>query len=221
MGNKTFGIVIAVIVGAVIALIAFGGTSEAPSSSLSREEILAVTETDYIKNSDTSVDELNKKVEIIEYGDFQCPACGAVYPIVQEALLGYEDDVAFVFRHFPLVSIHPNAMIAHRAAEAAGEQGKFFDMHDLLYERQQLWSTGDSADDIISVFAEELELNIDQYRETFNSSETLQKINTQLDAGQSIGVSATPTFFVNGEQLEQSPRSVEELRAIIEQALSN
>jgi protein-disulfide isomerase len=140
---------------------------------------------------------------------------------VQEALLGYEDDVAFVFRHFPLVSIHPNAMIAHRAAEAAGEQGKFFDMHDLLYERQQLWSTGDSADDIISVFAEELELNMDQYRETFNSSETLQKINTQLDAGQSIGVSATPTFFVNGEQLEQSPRSVEELRAIIEQALSN
>lgn len=216
MGNKTFGIIIAIIIGAVIALLVFGGTSEAPSNNESEGDVLAITESDHVKNNNRE-----GQVTIIEYADFQCPACAQYYPIVEQVLSQYQDDqVTFAFRHFPLVNIHPNAMVAHRAAEAAGEQDKFFEMYDLLFQRQTQWSEASNAQEVIDGYAQELELDMDRYSATFNSSDTLSFINSQLDAGQSIGVASTPTFFVDGEQLEQNPRSVEEFTALIDQALA-
>lgn len=141
------------------------------------------------------------EISIIEYSDFQCPYCAIATPQLERFQSENADSVNLVFRHLPLTSIHPKAFPAHQAAEAAGMQGKFFEMHDLLFAEQQVWSA-----DTISVegfldyaleLAGKLDLDLAQFEEDYNSEEVLNKITlSYTDATENIGVSGTPTVFI-------------------------
>lgn len=164
------------------------------------------------------------KVTLIEYGDFECPACGQIFPIIDQLKQEFGSDLLFVFRHFPLTTLHPNATAAHRAAEAAGNQGKFFEMHDLLYERQSQWSSSTSglnvaqATNVFEGYAQELELDIETYKSDVQSEEVFKVIDRQSDIGTSQGITGTPTFILNGERIE-TPRTYDQFRDLIQAEL--
>ncbi len=141
----------------------------------------------------------DSKVIFIEYGDFQCPGCGGAYPIVKSVTEKYQGQVAFVFRNFPLVTLHPNARAAAAAAEAAGLQGKYWDMHNKLYENQNAWENLSPSDrtDFFVGYAKALNLNTD----TFKTDMANQKISFDQAVGKKAEVNATPTFFLDGGKL--------------------
>lgn len=146
----------------------------------------------------------DSKVIFIEYGDFQCPGCGGAFPAVKEVTEKYKDQLAFVFRNFPLSSLHPNARSAAAAAEAAGLQGKYWEMHDALYSNQSAWENlaSDKRTDFFADYASNFGLDINKFKTDLASAEVNQKINFDQAVGKKMGVSATPTFFLNGEKPE-------------------
>lgn len=174
-------------------------------------------------------------VTLIEYGDFECPACGAFFPIFSELKEQYKDKIRFEFRHFPLVQIHQNAQAAHRAAEAAAKQGKFWEMHNLLYERQASWRSSGAVGPngapvasnnptaIFESYAEEIGLDMEQFKIDAAAGETLATINADTALGKQDGVSGTPTFVLNGVKIDDTSSidSVEKFSGLIEQALSD
>jgi protein-disulfide isomerase len=158
-------------------------------------------------------------IALVEYGDFQCPACGQYHPLVKGLEAEFGERVAFVYRHFPLTRAHPNATAASRAAEAAGLQDKFWEMHDILFERQTEWSPKPNPTATFAAYAEELGLDSEQFKTDYNKNELEDKIDAHFQSGIASGVNATPTFFLNGEKLE-SPRSFDEFRHMLEQAIA-
>lgn len=144
-------------------------------------------------------------VVLIEYGDFQCPGCAAAHPNVKTLLETYGDQVSFVFRNFPLTSIHPNARAASAAAEAAGQQDKYWEMHDLLYENQTDWQSADPAQrtTLFKGYAESIGIDVAQFETDLASSDVNQKISFDQALGTKKGVDSTPTFFLNGTELPQ------------------
>lgn len=162
----------------------------------------------------------DKKVTLIEYGDFQCPACKSYFPIVNEIKSSYGDDITFQFRHYPLNQIHPNAFIGSRAAEAAGKQGKFFEMHDLLYEQQEVWSSGTNPTATLESYATQLGLDLEKFKADMTSAETAAVINADVKAGQAIGANSTPTFVINGRKIDENPRSVEDFKKLIDEEIA-
>ncbi len=161
----------------------------------------------------------NKKVTIVEYGDFQCPSCGAYFPILQQVKAKYGDDITFQFRNFPLTQIHQNAMAGHRAAEAASKQNKFWEMHDMLYERQSSWSSATNASLIMENYATELGLNLDQFKADYQSATVNSTINADISAGEALKITGTPTFFVNGEKLDNPGPTLDNFTKIIDEAI--
>lgn len=155
-------------------------------------------------------------VTLIEYGDFQCPACGQYWPILQAVKEIYGDEISFQHRHFPLIGNFQNNMAAHRSAEAAGQQDQFYEMHDLLYERQASWSNSNNAREVFEGYAEELGLDMERFREDYTASETLATINADRNIASEKDVTATPSFFINEERIE-NPRTVEEFVEIIDE----
>jgi protein-disulfide isomerase len=161
----------------------------------------------------------NKNVTLVEFGDFQCPACRSFYPIIKQIKETYGDDITFQFRHYPLTQIHPNAFAAHRSAEAAGKQGKFFEMHDLLYENQEAWSNLPDPTQAFASYAQQLELNIEQYQADAAGEEVNDIINADIKLAQEAGAASTPTFVLNGEKI-QNPKSFEEFKQLIDEAIA-
>lgn len=149
------------------------------------------------------------EVLFIEYGDFQCPSCGGAHPQVKSLMEEYGDKVTFIFRNFPLTSIHPNARAAAAVAEAAGLQGKYWEMNNLLYEKQGEWSNLDASQrtSVFNTYAGSLGLDADKFKADFASKEINQKISFDLALGKNFDVSATPSFFVNGEKLSEDAAS--------------
>jgi protein-disulfide isomerase len=147
----------------------------------------------------------DSKVVFIEYGDFQCPGCGKAYPTIKKLTEKYKDQIAFVFRNYPIVSIHPNARAAAGAAEAAGLQGKYWEMHSMLYESQSAWQSLGSKErtDFFVEYAKELGLNAEVFTTDFASTKVNQKISFDQALGKKANVSATPTLFLNGKQIQQ------------------
>lgn len=144
-----------------------------------------------------------KNVTLIEYGDYQCPACGQYYPVVKQVVEKYKDDIKFQFRNLPLSQIHPNAFASARAAEAASLQGKFWEMHDKLYDNQNVWSSGSNPADYFNQYAEDLGLNVAQFKTDFASSKVNATINADIEAFNKTGASmATPTFFLDGKRID-------------------
>lgn len=159
------------------------------------------------------------KVIITEYSDFQCPACASYYEVVKMAHKEFGDSVAFVYRHFPLKQIHANAEISALSAEAAGKQGKFWEMHDIIFENQKKWEKEKGAKEIFISYAKELGLNVEQFKQDLDSKEVKSKVDSDYKSGIEAKVNHTPTFFLNGKEIE-NPRSYEEFKKIINDASS-
>ena len=132
-------------------------------------------------------------VTLVEYGDYECPFCGAAHGVAKQLVQEFGDDLRFVFRHFPLTQIHPHAALAAEAAEAAGAQGGFWGMHDLLFENQDRLSPQD-----ILVYARMLGLDLDRFMSDLRDHVHAPKVREDFMSGVRSGVNGTPTFFVNG-----------------------
>lgn len=142
----------------------------------------------------------NSPVTIVEFADYQCPFCAQINPQLK-ALLARYPEAKFVFRHFPLISIHANAVPAAMAAEAAHAQGKFWEMSDLLYDRQGEWDTLRNADEFFLGLARELQLDEAQFTAAYNDVAIRDRVYADLRLGEEMNVNSTPTFFYNGEPL--------------------
>ena len=144
------------------------------------------------------------QVQIVEFSDFQCPACKAAQPAVEAVLNAYGEEVQFIYRHFPLDSIHPNARDAAIAAEAAAQQGKFWEMHDILFENQQAWADISSRDELTQTFADyaqQIQIDKDEFLATIEQDQQLAElVQSDVQAATQLNVAATPTFYVNGQQ---------------------
>lgn len=161
----------------------------------------------------------NSDVVLVEYSDFQCPACANYYPIVKQLMSEYSEKIALVYRHFPLYSIHPNAEEAAWAAEAASKQGKFWEMHDMLFEKQSQWSSERNVKQIFGDYAESLGLNREQWEADYESNEVRDKVSADVVSGNKANVNSTPSFFINGTKMTQ-PKNLDDFRRIIEMELS-
>lgn len=161
----------------------------------------------------------NAKVTLTEFGDFQCPACGAVHPIVNLLLGEYKDQVAFVFRQFPLQS-HQNGSIAAHASEAAGAQDKFFEMYDALYQNQKEWGESKNPMEFFEQYAKNIGLDVEKFKSDVASKKYEARIQKDLNDGNALGVNATPTFFLNGEKISGG-LDYKEFKAKIDAVLKN
>lgn len=144
-------------------------------------------------------------VTLVEYGDYQCPTCGHYHPIIMELLSRYQGKLKLEYHHFPLISIHPNAMGAALAAESAGEQGKYWEMHDLLYEHQQEWSPSPNAETLFVQYALQLGLDANRFMQSMRSPEARDRILADVTRGNSIVKEGTPTFLINGQPVGGLP----------------
>ncbi len=155
---------------------------------------------------------------LVEFSDFQCPACGVYYPIVTQVVKDFKDNLTFVYRNFPLTDLHPNAQLAAQAAEAAGIQGKYWEMHDLLFTKQSDWSASSTARDIFTQYAQTLGINMDQFKKDIDSDTVKNKIAEDVGDGNALGITGTPTFFLNGVKLD-NPASLADFEVLIKKEI--
>jgi len=154
---------------------------------------------------------------LIEYSDFQCPACARFQSTLKQLKATFGEQLAIVYRHFPLVEIHHNARLSAQAAEAAGVQGKFWAMHDLLFERQSDWSALPNPTDTFVKYAQELGLDQTSFTADLNSTVVKEKINQHLANALTAGLPGTPAFFLNGQAI-QPPATYDGFAAILNTA---
>ena len=169
--------------------------------------IVPVRRQDHVRGAMTT------PLTLVQYGDFECPYCGQAYPIVQAIEEELGSQLCFVFRHLPLASIHPHAEAAALAAEAAGAQGKFWEMHDILNENQRAQEDDDMLD-----YAQALALETTEFEEAMRTAKYLPHVKEDFMGGVRSGVNGTPTFFINGERHEGSYEYPVLLRALKEAA---
>lgn len=144
-----------------------------------------------------------KGVTLIEYGDYQCPVCAVYEPVLNQVYDRFSQDIYFQFRNLPLVGIHSNAFAAARAAEAAGMQGKYWEMHDKLYQNQSAWSNSNNALSLFKTYAQAIGLDVGKFETDYAKKEINDAINADLAAFAKTGQSqATPTFFLDGKYIE-------------------
>jgi protein-disulfide isomerase len=155
---------------------------------------------------------VSSPVVLEEYGDYQCPPCGMLYPVLKEIEHEYGDQLRMVFRHFPLTRIHKNAMMAAQAAEAARNQGKFWEMHDRLYRNQNAWKDLPDARPTFVEYARELGLNVERFSREMDSPEVQQRITSDMQRGSGVGVTGTPTVFIEGQMLRFEATTPDGLR---------
>ncbi|MFA6005698.1 MAG: thioredoxin domain-containing protein [Patescibacteria group bacterium] len=195
MSNETK--MLSIIIAAVVLLLggaAFFASSSNPLSTSTTSADPAVL----IRKTSDKKEVPNAKVTIVEFGDYQCPACSAVQPLVKKILAEHKGKITYVFRNYPLPQ-HPNAQIAAEAAEAAGAQGKYWEMHDLLFEKQAEWSESTSPLQIFVKYATSLKLNTDRFQKEVKANKYEGKIRQDMNDGNALAINQTPTFFVNGE----------------------
>lgn len=152
---------------------------------------------------------------LMEYGDFQCPACAAYKPLVDQLLKEQGANFRFVYRHFPLRQ-HFQAKDAAYAAEAAGKQGKFWTIYDLIYKYQTDWAEKTNAKNIFLDYVSSLGLNLEQFKKDRDLAEIKNRIEKDIQEGLKIGINSTPTFYLNGKKIQ--PRSYEEFSNLIKQS---
>ena len=198
-----------VIAGSVGGIFWYGSSRPAiPTSGL-----LTVVADDWIKGNKEA------PVTIVEYLDFECEACGAFYPVVKRLSEEFGNEVRFVNRYFPLPG-HKNSMTSALAAEAAGRQGKYWEMHNIVFENQRDWGEKQAPDPkIFENYARQIGLDMDQYGKDIASQELKDCIERDRRSGQKLNLQGTPSFFLNGEKIE-NPRGYEDFKALIESAIS-
>lgn len=155
---------------------------------------------------------------LVEYSDFQCPACASYHPMIKKITEEFSGKIIFVYRHFPLAQ-HGNARTAAVATEASGKQGKFWEMHDTLFENQEIWAEAKNAEEIFTGYAKNLGLDENKFKNDLLLKEIKDKINADYSGGIKSKVNSTPSFFLNGKKIS-NPRDYFELKTIIENAIS-
>ena len=155
---------------------------------------------------------VSSPVVLEEYGDYQCPPCGQLYPELKEIEKEYGNQVQIVFHHFPLMKIHKNALMAAHAAEAARNQNKFWEMHDRLYRNQKEWSDLDDPKPVFISYAKQLGLKIDQFTNDLGSNLIDQRISADMQRGSTLGVTGTPTVFLDSRLVNYQATNLEGLR---------
>ncbi|XOU93922.1 MAG: DsbA family protein [Candidatus Kerfeldbacteria bacterium] len=201
---------------AIIIIIVIGGIywlSQGDGDNTSTTTVNDISEIDQTKGNEES------QIVLIEYSDFQCPACSTYYNIMNQVMDEYGDDIYFSYRHFPLRSIHSNAQIAAQASEAAGVQGKFWEMHDKLFEGQNSWSNESNPEEMFVTYATELELDVEKFTTDLTSSTVKNKVDGDYTSGIGAKVNSTPSFFLNGEKI--SPKTLDDFKEIIEEELNS
>lgn len=206
---------IGLIVFVLVVILAFTVlVKNAPSKEITKGDLRPeVTSQDWSKGNASST------VTLVEYSDFQCPACASYYPILKELAEKYKNEVLFVYRHYPLIQIHMNADLAAQAAEAAGKQGKFWEMHDMIFDKQKDWANVKEVEEVFVKYAGEIGLDLEKFKTDFISDEVRRKITESYKSGVQSGVQGTPTFFLNGKKI-QSPNSKETFEQLLLTALN-
>lgn len=159
-------------------------------------------------------------VTLEEFGDFQCPPCGMLHPVLQTMEREFGTKLRVIFREYPLVPAHAHALSAARAAEAAGMQGKFWEMHGMLFDNQKAWTDAFDVRPIFEGYATKIGLDLEKYRRDVSSEEAAQRIFLDGKRARDLGVKGTPTVFMNGREVPFESLAPEKLRAVISNELS-
>ena len=203
MGTRGWIIFVAVTLVLLGGLVVLSSQNRIDVSSYDAAKIIGANEKNGSIN-DHVYGNKDAKVTLIEYGDYQCPGCAGAYERVKVVKEKYKDHLAFVFRNLPLTQIHPNARAAAATAEAAGLQGKYWEMHDKIYQNQEQWSAASSTErnDLFSTYAKDLGLDMTRFNEDLGSTAVDQKIRFDQAIFKSTGMpQSTPVFVLNGEKM--------------------
>jgi protein-disulfide isomerase len=155
---------------------------------------------------------ISSPIVLEEYGDYQCPPCGQLYPDLKQIEHEYGNQLQIVFHHFPLMKIHKNALAAAHAAEAARNQSKFWEMHDRLYRNQKEWAELDDPRPVFLSYARQLNLNAEQFKQDMESNQVEQRIGVDIQRAAAAGVTGTPTVFIEGIMLRYEATNLDGLR---------
>jgi protein-disulfide isomerase len=162
----------------------------------------------------TFAQESNAEINIVKYSDYQCPYCAYFMPIEKQLKEDYGDKISITTKHFPL-NMHQYAQLASRVAEAAREQGKYEEMHDMIFTGQEQWARG-NAEAIFIGYAKSLNLDVEKFKEDMNSADMQRIIMADKREGINLNVNSTPTYFINGKKVENLPRTYEQFKAMVE-----
>ena len=173
-----------------------------------------------LNNTDITTGSKNAKVLLTEYANFQCPACAAYHPLINQLMKDYDGKVLFVYRFFPLTTIHKNAMVSAEAGYAAQLQGKFWQMDDLLFNNQSTWAEMTDPTNVFVGYAKDLGMDTAKFTVDMQAQSTKDFINKEQDEGTAVGINSTPTFFINGKSI-QNPQSYDAFKQHIQDALDS
>lgn len=211
MTPKNIGIIVGVVFASIIGLfVAWKVTSK---STVVQKIDIKLTKTDHV------LGKKDAKAVLVEYSDFQCPACKSYHPIVKQIVEKNKDTLLFAYRYFPL-PLHQNAVPSARAAEAAGLQNHFWEMHDKLFDTQSDWENSKNPQDIFVKYATDLKLDLEKFKKDMNSDGVKNRIDTDQQGGTGLGIDATPTFYLNGKKLE-SIQSISDFQKVIDEELKS
>lgn len=211
--TKVIGGMVLVTLAILIIIVVVSGRSTSTST-----DPIAVENPELVREHSRIIGKADAQVTLVEFGDFQCPACAATNPVVNQLLADYPETLRFVFRNYPL-SIHPNAEPAARVAEAAGEQGKYREMFDKLYDSQKQWSVSSNPNLIFDGYASDLGLDLTRFATDKQSDKVTQAIRLDKGDGDALNVPGTPTLYINGTIFNEAP-SYDTLKSRIDAALT-
>lgn len=204
--DKRFIIILSAIIVIFVGLVVFSRTS-APATPAS-------------SGSKNFFGKMDSSVTLTEFVDFQCEACYAFYPTIKEIKEKYKDRVKFQIRYFPITSGHQYAKMAAAYGESAARQGKFFEMHDKIFEGQKIWERSSKPNEYFDGYAKELGLDMKKLAVDVQSSEVNAVISADLKAVKALGGTGTPTFALNGKKIENPGNRVEEFEKLLDDALA-
>lgn len=190
------------------------------SNSNNTNTVQTSSDTVTISDSDWSAGPKDAKVTLLEYSDYQCPACGFYFPLLKRLQGEFAGRLRFVYRNYPLRTVHKNAQLASQAAEAAGMQNKFWEMHDNLFEHQNDWSEVGDPTDMFTAYAKDLGLDTQKFAADLKSSAVQQNIDEDIASGDALHVDSTPTFFLQGKKVDNPPSNYDGLKKLIDDALA-
>jgi protein-disulfide isomerase len=206
--NKRFLIILTVIIVGFIGIVSYGKMSD-KANNLEPQR------------SQNVYGKADSKVTLTEFVDFQCPACYGYYPVIKQVKEEYKDRVRFELRNFPIKTAHQFALRSAASAEAAARQGKFWEMHDKLFEGQKTWQAAKDPQVYFDQYAQSIGLDMTKYAQDRVSKEVLNVINTDLGDATKLGVNGTPAFLLNGKKIESPEGSVEAFSKVLDKALAD
>lgn len=173
-----------------------------------------------IENGEYLPSNPSSKVTLVEFGDYECPACVVYHPFVKQVLTEFSGKVNYVFRNYPL-SYHQKALVASYAVEAAGLQDKFWQMHDKVFESSEEWVNSTNTEETLLGYAKELGIDIEKFKNDIESDFVKNRIKSNINDGDLVKLDSTPTFYVNGVKMERLNGSYLDFKSVIQKALSN